>query len=233
MTLRDSVPPYDDAEEAVNTAMLAGLATIPAVGGPLVEIASGLLSRVRAKRQYEFDKYVAAAIESLQSEGHPTVHDILDSSEFMAAYEKASRSAAESATTAHRRRLAWVAAQMGEWSSAPQALRQQMFAMVNDMEDSHVRVLSFLDDPVAFISRADSDWSPDSVLMTSLPELIIQWVFQRQTGSQTLTEIITAYLENNKLAQVPQASMTGAGALSCHTTELGRDLLHFIQFPES
>lgn len=201
----------------------------------MVEVASGLIATRRAERQYNFDRQVAAAIEALQVQlqGHPRVNEALQSDEFMAAYERASRTASESASNDHRMRLAWAAAQMGPWSGTSRALRQQLFAMVNDMEDAHVRVLTFLDDPRAYIQPLDTDGSLDRLLMDNLRELIIKWVFNREVGSQTLAEIIIRFLESNQLAKVPNGSMTAQGALSCHTTELGRELLHFIQFPQS
>ncbi|WP_431279891.1 hypothetical protein [Leifsonia poae] len=206
------------------------------MGGAAVEIASGLIASRQAERQYDFDIKIARAVDNIlaNSSGLQSA-DILNSDEFMASYERAARLAAESASQEQRERLAWAAAQMGDWSTVPQAIRQQLFHMLGEIQDIHARTLAFLDDPQSFIAKTQPNWQTEAgpFVPTTVPQLIKQWIFDNEPGSADLTDIVIDYLESHRLANVPTQMMSTEGAYSTHTTRLGRDLLHLISFPQS
>jgi hypothetical protein len=234
MTLMDAVPDHDPIEHAATATGLAVLSLVPAVGGAMVELASGVIAARQAERQHNFNLLVAEAVGRVMGQvGELTQSDFLDSEEFMASYERASRSAAESASRERRQRLARAAAQMGEWSRISVAMRRELFAMVNEMEDVHVRLLAYLDDPRAFIATVDKDWTPSTPTL-SLQELAGQWVLGKEDGWETLLDIVIRFITTNKLAEIPVLSGESVDqALSCHTTVLGRKLLNFVAFPNS
>ncbi|MGH1547984.1 hypothetical protein ACRAWB_01915 [Leifsonia poae] len=238
MGLQEFVPPHDPTQDAALAVGFASLTTIPIVGGPVVEIASGLLASRQQQRQHEYNVMLAKTLEDLLREADGwSAEAVLNSDEFMAAYEKTARFAAESESQEHRLRLARAAAQMGDWSPVNKAMRRQMLAWVTEMDDSHVRALKFLDDPRAFIAKVDDDPSRLPHALNpgiSLSSLIGEWVYLNQPGWADLTRIVSRFLNDNGLAQIPsQSTMSVDGALSCHTTELGRSLLHFIETPSS
>ncbi|WP_295818873.1 hypothetical protein [uncultured Microbacterium sp.] len=220
-------PPYEPAEDAL--AFVGGLAldAIPIVG-PLAGRALdfGLATRDR-QRQHAFNVTVAQQLAKIASGLEPplTVADILNSDEFVAAYHRASRAAQESASEAHRLRIAAAVASSGEWADFPHAERRLFARSAADLDDLQIWLLHYFREPYKWLSsHLREGWYENFGGAETVADLLGAalrapedvWLDSVKRGLSELVESgfirpfdIKALLPRNQTAYAPQ--ITGAG----------------------
>lgn len=131
---------------------LAAAGMFPVFGSAIADLSGGVLAQKREARQHEFNVGVAEVVEDLAGRftGLPP-ELLLESDEFVAAYEKASRFAAETASRDMCARLARVLAHMGPWGGLDQTTRGQFLDMTGRYDDLLILLLRFFRDPTTWL----------------------------------------------------------------------------------
>lgn len=231
--LADLVPGQHPVADGVSTVVFAALSAVPVVGGPVVEIASGVLASRQTARQYEFNTAVATALQRVVEEVDGlTPVAIVESDEFMAAYERASRAAAETASAQKRTRLATALRHAGPWSSLREMRRAQLLEFVMRFDDLHFAMLQFFADPRAWLRANVPDWEgPRGWGTSTIGALLGEYYFPDMPGwleavSPVLSELKDAGLLDNAPLSI---GMTPEGTVQERTKPLGDELLAFVQ----
>lgn len=232
-SLADSVPDRHPVVGGMGIAVFAALSAVPVVGGPAVEIASGILAFRQTGRQHEFNVAVAAALQSVVERlDGLTPASIVESDEFMAAYERASRAAAEAASAEKRARLAAALRHAGPWSSILELRRTQFLEFVVRFGDLHFAMLQFFADPRGWLRANVPDWEePRASGMSSIGALLGEYYFPdvhgwQETVSPVLAELKAAGLLDNAPLST---GMTPEGTVQQRTKPLGHELIAFVQ----
>ena len=231
----ERVPGHDRLQETVTTAGLTAISAVPVLGGPVATAVTGFLAERQAHRQHEFNVYVAQGLDQIvERVDGLTPEAILESNEFMAAYEKASRAAAESASDDKRQRLANVVANMGVWSGFPEAQRTQLLNLVVEYDDLHVFLIRFFTDPAAWLRTNVPEARSENVIPSSISHVLGEWVFTDQPNWRVIVEPALAKLKSDGLLDVPLfVSMTGAGAIEPRTTPFAQTFIKFVTEEDS
>jgi hypothetical protein len=233
-SLRDNLPDHTpDKNAAIDFGLTAVDAVVPVFGGVVADLSRGMLARRSEERQHEFNvavvgelELVAARVDRLQPE------TILDSDEFMAAYERAARIAAESASRDKRARLAAALSRMGDWDDLSKESREFFFGLVARYSDLHVFLLVFFHEPQAWLSQHAPDFNPRSIMMGSIKAMLQQHVFPDASDLESTVFPALAELKQDGLADVPlTTAMSGDGIVASRISPLGRRFLAFLGDP--
>ncbi|WP_167132522.1 hypothetical protein [Paramicrobacterium chengjingii] len=232
-SLEDRVPVHSPLKDTMINAGLAGVSAAPLVGGVVAQFTSGLLAERQGARQHEFNMAVAHAVDDLLTRFDGlTPASVLESDEFMAAYERASRAAAETSSAEKRARLASAIRHTGPWSTIDEPKRTQFLTLVARYDDLHFAMLSFFRDPRSWITANTADGNkPDQQGASSIGAILGKYVFSGVAGWQQLVTPALDDLQNaGLLDNAPlNTMMTGSGPLQQRTKPLGIELLQFIE----
>lgn len=225
-----SVPEYDPDRDALIGYGLAAVGMLPIFGSAIADISGGMLAQRQQARQHEFNVGVAEAVEDLarRIEGL-SPESLLSSDEFVAAYAKASRAAAETTSRDKRARLARVLAHMGPWSGLDEIARGQFLDMVDRYSEVHVLLLRFFRNPSDWLSANATDWRPGLFMTVSIATILDRFVFPGVPNWQSTVGPILTDFSTDGLAQVPlSTSMSESGALEKRTFARGDQFLSFV-----
>lgn len=225
-----SVPDHDPDKDALIGYGLAAVGMLPLFGSAIADISGGMLAQRRETRQFEFNVGVAEAVEDLASRVDGlTPETLMNSDEFIAAYEKASRVAAETASRDKRARLARVLAHMGPWGGLDDTTRSQFLDMVARYDDLHVLLLRFFRDPSGWLVANAPEWQPGQYMMVSISTILGRFVFPVASDWQSTVGPVIATFASDGVAQVPiSTSMTEQGVLEKRTYPRGDEFLQFV-----
>jgi hypothetical protein len=226
------IPQPDAAQEIANALGIAALESVPLAGPFLAAGPQSALAIRQAQERAKFDGMVVAALRDLDAQINAITPDMLESTEFVAAYTKAARAAAETASEKKRRRLARALAQMGPWSTLDESWRQQLFDLVAGYDDLHVQLLDYFRDPVGWIRRGTPDYQEGGFGMGGITGPLATYMFPGYVDWQPIVLPAIRTLETDGTAQVPLgSSMTTRGTVEKRTTALGDALFDFIAEP--
>lgn len=232
-SLENRVPGHSPLKDTLINAGLAGVSAVPMAGGVVAQFTSGLLAERQAARQHEFNVAVARVVEDVLTRVDGlTSAAVLESDEFMAAYERVSRAAAETASAEKRARLASAIRHAGPWSTIDESKRTQFLTLVARYDELHFAMLSFFRDPQAWIKANTPDWhGPDEWGASSIGALLEKYVFPSVTGWQQLVTPVLDELQNaGLLDNAPlNTMMNPSGPLQQRTKPLGAELLQFVE----
>ncbi|QTV79262.1 hypothetical protein [Microbacterium sp. NIBRBAC000506063] len=232
-SLDDRVPGHSPLRDTMINAGLAGISAVPLVGGVVAQFTSGLLAERQGARQHKFNVAVARVVEDVLTRVDGlTPEAVLDSDEFMAAYERASRAAAETSSAEKRTRLASAVRHAGPWSTIDESKRAQFLTLVARYDDLHFAMLNFFRDPRAWIKASTADWhEPAQWGASSLGALLEKYVFPSVAGWRQLVTPVLDELQNaGLLDNAPlNTMMTPSGPLQQRTKPLGVELLQFVE----
>ncbi|MGB3376059.1 MAG: hypothetical protein WBA87_13090 [Microbacterium sp.] len=148
-----ALPADDDASEFAVHIGSSLLELVPGVGPTVARALDYKLARRKAARERQFQIYVVAAIKELWEErdSRPPIEDLFDSDMFVAAFERCSRAAAETASETKRARLARAAASAVFAGSLRESETETFIELAARYSDLHVWLLSFYCDPAGWL----------------------------------------------------------------------------------
>ena len=228
-----AIPEHSPLDAAASDTGYAVIRTVPVVGGLVADLAQGAIGRRADARRHDFDVLVATELEKVRVRvGELSPEYILDSDEFMAAYAKASRVAAESDSTEKRARLARVLGQMGPWSDVVKSRREYFFDLVLRYDEIHILLLQIFRNPREWLAEHDSGWKPDTWMMAGISTLLTTYVFVDKPDWQSTVGPVVAALAADGMSQIPLTTMMSEdGIVSARNSELGNGFLSFIAEP--
>ena len=221
---------HPDKDALIDYGLTAVNAFIPIVGSGIADLARGIIARKAEERQHQFDALVAVEVTRLTErvEGI-TPQSMVESDEFMAAYAKVARVAAETESAEKRQRLAAALTHMGPWSSVDPTRRQHLLDLVTMYDDLQVFLLSYFRDPAAWLRANAPDWRSGKYMMAGIATVLGDFVFTDGNDWRPSVAAALARFPLDGVADVPlQASMTDAGTVQKRTTDYGDQFLDFI-----
>jgi hypothetical protein len=221
--LSDATASPNRYSAALTTMGMAALGLVPVVGGAVQTIAQGTLGQRQAEREAEFAQRVARRLQAL--ENGPSPKQVLDSDEFIAAWTKAERVAAETADAAKRERLARVLARTGPWGPYDPEDRQILLELVTRYTEEHVALLDFFQDPIAAIHRREPGWKSTYYIAAPM-RLVRDFLFPGNAAAMERVPRVSADLERDGTASLALlTNMSADGMLLKRTGYLGDRLL--------
>ncbi|WP_029262158.1 MULTISPECIES: hypothetical protein [unclassified Microbacterium] len=147
-----TIPPDDGAGELTAHFVSSLVELVPGVGPTAARAIDYKMTRRKAARDREFMIAVVAAIKELweKSEKRPPIEEVFDSDEYLAAFERCSRVASESASDTKRARLARAAA-TAVLGDIKEAEIEMFLELTERYSDVHVWLLAFYCDPAAWL----------------------------------------------------------------------------------
>lgn len=232
--LRNSLPDPNAADEIVTNVGLAALSSVPIVGPFIAGLTQSAVSHRAAVRQADFDHLVVLELNDLGGRVDGiTAESILESDAFMAAYSKAARAAAETASSEKRERLARALSRMGPWVTLDEARKQLLFNLVARYDDLHFQLLDYFSNPVEWIQRENPEWQPDATGMGGITGPMNLFLFPGVPNWEATVHPIVAEMEGDQTMSVPlNSSMSSAGTVQKRTSSLGDALLEFVRSPQ-
>lgn len=153
------VPELNPDRDALLDFGLTAVSAIPVLGGVIADLSRGMLVRKSEERQFEFNVRVAQQIDLMsQAVVGLTPQLIVESDEFMAAYERTARIAAESSSLDKRARLARVLQDLGPWSGLSKGKREYFLRLASEYSDHHILLLMFFREPALWLTRHVAQW---------------------------------------------------------------------------
>jgi len=148
----------------------------------------------------------------------------------MAAFEKVSRAAAETASDEKRARLAHTIVHVGPWSSLSSALRQQFLELIVRYDDLHIAVLAYFRNPAQWLANNVRQWSPDQRMAGGPLWPLEQYLLPGDPDSLSALSSVVATLRSDGLIVLPDASRNSTEeTLVKRTTSVGDGLLQFVE----
>jgi len=227
-----ALPEYHpDRDAGIDYGLTAVNAFIPIVGSGLADLARGIIARKAEERQHEFDTLIAVEVTRLAGlvEGI-TPQSMVESDEFMAAYAKVARVAAETESTKKRQRLAVTLTQMGPWSTVDPTRRRDLMDLTAVYDDLHVFLLGYFRDPAAWLRANAPAWRPGKYMMAGIDTVLADYVFTDGTEWRPSVTAAVSRFSMDGVADVPMnVSMSDAGNVQKRTTAFGDQFLSFIE----
>jgi len=210
------------------------VAAMPIAGGPLQVVFESVFAAPIEKRKAEWLQGLVEIIEEIDGrvEG-------LEASELgqNAAFVTTAMQASQIALRNHQREKLNAlrnAVLNSGLPSAPSDDEQAIFVrLIDELTPWHLRILGFLDDPVAWMSAngsANPGWGMGGVA-TVLEHCFPDLVGQRALYDQMVQDLQAAGLAAS--GSYLHATMTGQGMVASRTTSIGKQFLAFITAPGS
>lgn len=229
--LRDKVPESDPDKDALQDYALTAVdALVPIFGGVAADLSRGVLARRADERQHAFNRAVAEEVVALaQLVDGLTPESIVESDEFMAAFARGSRAAAETDSAAKRARLARVVARMGPWNDLAKERREYFFDLTGKYNDIHVFLLKYFVNPAEWLRKHDADFDPNSIMMGAVATVLERYVFPHEPNWRSVVNPALGELQRDGMADVPLSTMmSGDGTIQNRTTIEGSAFLSFL-----
>lgn len=230
--LSDWTEPPDAVKGSLTAAGLGAIGAIPVAGAPLTAAIDAAVSHRHEKWLREGFSRVAARLRALEEAGTgPSVQDVLDSDEFIAACAAVSQDLQRTASEEKRRRLADVLTKMGPWGPEDAETRRQFFSYVESYDEPHMLMLDFFADPVGWIRRGTPAYDPASYMAGGVATLLTSYMFPADPGWQERLGPVLAQLQSDGLIESPglNTTMTSQGMHASRLTRRGRRFLRFIR----
>ncbi|MFC4138486.1 MULTISPECIES: hypothetical protein [unclassified Microbacterium] len=146
-----TVPADGDAGEMTAHFVSSIVELVPGVGPTAARAIDYKMARRKAARDREFQIAVVAAIKKLweESENRPSIEEVFDSDEYLAAFERCARAASETASETKRARLARAAASAVLLRGIKGTENDMFLELTERYSDLHVWLLAFYSDPAA------------------------------------------------------------------------------------
>jgi len=222
-----------DRDAMTDYALTAASALLPIVGGAISDTARGMISRKAEERQHQFDTLVALEVTRLAERVEDiTPQAMVESDEFMAAYAKVSRVAAETESIEKRQRLAAALTHMGPWSGIDSTRRHDLLNLVARYHDSDIFLLRYFRNPVTWLSENATGWQPGRYELAGIGTILGDYVFAGQSDWRPSVDASISRFEADGVANVPMGTtMSESGTVDRRTTAFGNQLLDFIADP--
>lgn len=211
---------------ALTTAAMVAVGLVPGVGGAVQTIAQGTLAQRQAERDADMALRVARRLQAL--EDRPAPEEVLASDEFIAAWTRVERVAAETADEAKRERLARVLARTGPWGPYDPEDRVILLDLVARYDEEHIALLDFFQDPGVWIKRLVPGWK--NPYFTAGPIAYVRdYLYPENESALSRVGRIAGELQRDGTADIPLNTMMSAdGGIAKRTSVLGDRLLESL-----
>lgn len=225
-------PAKRDPKDVARDVARAAVSAVPAVGGPLQVLLETVFTAPIEKRKQAWLEELAEVVTELQERVKDLAPEKLAGSEVfvtvaMHATQVALRNHQQAKLDALRN-----AVLNSVLPNSPQEDEQMVFLrLIDQLTPWHLRLLSLLDDPVAWMERnraANPGWGMggvSTVVEHCLPDLR----GQRDTYDQIVRELQAEGLLGQ--GQYLHMTMSGRGMVESRTTERGKRFIRFITAP--
>lgn len=226
-----AVPANDpDRDALADYGLTAVSAFVPILGGAVSDLTRGIIARKAEERQHRFNSMVAAEVSRLSDEvAAISPESVVESDEFMAAYAKMSRVAAETESEEKRNRLAAALTRMGPWTDIDPNRRQELLDLVARYQDLDIFLLRYFSDPVAWLEKNAPAWRPGRYAMAGIETVLADHVFAERDDWRPSVNTSVARLRADGVADVPLGTtLSDSGTVQKRTTVFGDQLLAFM-----
>jgi hypothetical protein len=227
----DLTPSKETVGDQIHTLARAGIAAIPVVGGPAVELFNVVIAPPIRKRQQEWMELIAEGLRLLEEKQRCIVDDLKDNNAFIDTVMQASQAVVRTANEEKREALRNAVLNAALPNSPDEAKRQIFVNFVDELSSWHLRILSLFADPPKWFTdhgRIVPQWSIagslSQLLTMAYPELQSQREFYDITGKDLFQR---GLLNTDGL----HAVMSGQGAVAKRTTGFADEFLNFISDP--
>lgn len=223
-------PPKPSLGDAAHAIARAGLSTVPAIGGPAVELFNTLVTPSLERRRIRWMEDVASALRQLEDARKLSLEDLAANETFVDTVLKASSSAIRNSQEEKRAALKNAVLNSALAPDLDATLQEMFLSWIDDLTVWHLRIVRLFLDPAAWGRERGIQYpgtttrSLAQILETALPEL---------RGRRELYDQIWSDLFQRGLVSTErlQGMMTADGALARRTTDLGERFVRFISEP--
>lgn len=231
--LEGAVPPHEPAEDALAFAARGALSLIPLFGSIAADTLSHALESRHAARQRDFNVLIAQAVTGAveRLDDAISIEDVLDSDEFIAAYQRASRAASETASAGKRRRLAEAIARAVVPSNFKTSEIDAYTRLVEQYDDLRVWLIAFYCDPAAWLNANGKSYAADPGIRGGrMDEPLRDALDADAIRTPAVRDAIEDLQRDNVLGTfVLETQRSDRGQFAGQTTRRGRRLLDFIR----
>jgi len=205
------------------------VAAIPLVGGSGVEIMSMVITPPLERRRNEWFEELAQRLCDLENRLEDFhLANLPENEVFITTALQASTIAFRNHQAEKLEALRNAVVNSALPNPPDESLQQMFLNFVDDMTEWHIRILLFLNDPIAWGEAHGVAFS--SMQMGGIEHRLLE-AFPELKGTQDMHVQIVKELATNMglIGDVSlQVTMTGAGTLTSRTTGLGKQFVHFI-----
>ena len=219
--------------DLAHTLAKVGLSAIPVVGGPAAELFSAIILPPLARRRDAWVESIANNLKELEGKVAGFKIENLSNNEiFITTVMHATQAAIRNHQKVKLDSLRNAVINSALGINIDQDTQQMFLEYVDSLTPSHLKVLSFLDDPRFYGQKNNVKFgsymggSVTTILEEAIPELRDNRVFY----DQLLTDLFNRGLTNTD-ANSMNAMMTDSGMFARRTTDTGRVFLKFITRP--
>jgi hypothetical protein len=229
----DTEAPKPTKADAAHTIVKAGLSAVPVIGGPAAEIFSSIIFPPLTRRRDAWVESIAKALKELEIkvEGFK-IESLRDNEIFITTVMHATQTAIRNHQKEKLEALRNAVINSAIGINIDQDTQQMFLEYVDSLTPSHLKVLSFLDDPRLYGQKNNVKFgnyvggSVTTILEEAIPELRDKRAFY----DQLLTDLFNRGLINTD-ANGMNGLMTDSGMFTRRTTDTGRAFIKFITSP--
>jgi hypothetical protein len=238
MTSDDSLnaptPPEEKGKvrSLTETAVEAGTAAIPFVGGSMAVIMARVFSQAYERRLRSWMEQLADVVQELCDQvAGLTLEDLADDDTFLDAVASTTRIAERNSSEEKRKMLCNALLNIGS-GHAPSTDKQAIYLRyIDDLTPSHMLLLDFMDDPVRYFEQRNLRW-PSSILSGGLMNVVSE-AFPELASDKPFLNTLMKELSDISLIDNPglNTMMTANGLTSQRSTAKGREFMSFLRPP--
>lgn len=226
----DYTPPKANKADAAHAIVRSGLGTIPIAGAAATELFSAIVTPPLEKRKTEWMKKVGEALRNLESQKGINLQDLQNNDTFLDISLHATQAALR--TSREEKLIALKNAILNSAMPSPinDSMQQMFINFIDTLTVWHLRLLSFLKDPVEWAEENNLNFSHISMGGTAT---IIEMAFvelrqKRNFYDQLGKDLYSRGLINGDNFHI---TMSGHGLLQKKTTDMGDRFLAYIENP--
>lgn len=206
--------------DAAHAIAKAGLAAIPGVGGPAVELFQYVVQPPLEKRREQWMAQIAERLKELEANGLK-LEDLRDNEQFISAVMLATQAALRTHQVEKLAALRNAVTNIAKGQAPDEALQHLFLSLIDSFTPLHLRILKTFQAPAPPLGMGMGMGGLGNVLEHNLPELR----GHRDLYTQIWRDLFTRGLVNTEGLNV---TMSGVGLAEKRTTGLGDALLRFI-----
>jgi hypothetical protein len=229
----DTEAPKPTKSDIAHTLAKAGLSAIPMVGGPAAEIFSSVVAPPLARRRDAWMESIAVALKELETKVDGfRIENLRDNEIFITTVMRATQAAMSNHQKEKLDALRNAVINSALGIKIDQDTQQMFLEYVDSLTPSHLKVLSFLDDPRVYGQKNNVKFgnymggSVTTILEEAIPELKDKRTFY----DQLITDLFNRGLINTDKNGM-NSMMTDSGMFSRRTTDTGQLFLKYMTKP--
>ncbi len=213
-----------------DTAVEAGTAAIPFVGGSLAVIIANAFSRSYENRLRDWMEQLAEVVQELCDSDGVDVEDLAGNDVFLDAVATATRIAEKNGSHVKRAALRNALLHIGGDHEIGEDKGLIYLRCIDELTETHMRILAFFDNPPAAVEAAGAHWP---ILMMGGISSILDLALPDIASSEPLLNAVIGDLVQRRFVDSPglHTVMTDNGLRASRTTSMGREFMAFVSTP--